>query len=311
VSWSFSGEAACIAGPPEEDLVGDQAFVQQLLDSTYPIMNTSSSPYYLPTFMKQNGYDPYGPFEWTLANLTDPTLLNAAAGICPAISIQSTPCQADPFYISATPPPYPSLQLTNSTIVGMSNCAAERPIAGGGDGRQITMQMDFSTLPNLASAVTLNGLFVFTQYCSCSKDGKTPDGPGQQEIGRGSYTATIPSSNMVIQFAITNLATNVLTIAVTSVAFNIPNASDGGPNMSISINITSIPPGVGRDAYNNVAMTAFGNPGSRAQILAQINVAMNLPSILQKVGNVLTQEIDGYLQANHRYPFGDSFSALI
>src|SRR5687768_10171418 len=100
----------------------------------YPMMNTPGNDYYLPTFVSKNGYDTYGPFRWDLANLMDQKLLNAAAGICPAISIQrTTPCGDDLYYISAAPPPYPSLSLQNSYIKGMTNCTAERPIAGGGD----------------------------------------------------------------------------------------------------------------------------------------------------------------------------------
>ena len=294
--------------------MGDQQFIQQLLDNTYPILNDPNSSYYLPTFMKNNGYDPYGPFNWNLSSLTDQKLIDAAATICPTISIASTtPCGKDLYYISFPPPPYPSLELNNCQITGMSNCVSERPIAGGSDGRQITIQMDFSTLTGgkYPAQVTISGEFAFTQYCACSADGTKVDGQAQPEVGRGTFAGTIPSSNLIIHFAITQLATNVLTLGVTSVAFNIPNDTDGGPKISISIDITSIPEGANRESYNNVAMEAFQAPGSRTQILQQINVAMNLPSILEKVGSVLTAELDGYLKANNKYPFGSSLGAVI
>lgn len=287
-----------------------QDYIQQALDTAYPAFNQAGTPYYLPTLLQDSKYDPYGPFEFDIAQLTDQNLLNAAAGICPDISIQSSPC-ADPFYVSAPAPPnYPSLSLQNCSINGMSNCAAERPIAGGGDGRLITMQIDLSP-PALPTPVTLTGAFIFTQYCCCSKDGTTPEPPPQPEVGKGTFTTTIPSSNMVLTISITNIQPGVLDLVVSSVAFNVPNGSDGGPNMTVQLDITSIPQGANRDSYNNVAMEAVGGVPSRISILGQIQAAMNQSDALSKVGNMISQNIHQYLSNYHLYPFNGASAAIV
>ena len=51
------------------------------------------------------------------------------------------------------------------------------------------MQIDFGTLPNFPAPITLQGNFVFTNYCCCSSDGATFAGSVAGQEVRVPYTA--------------------------------------------------------------------------------------------------------------------------
>jgi hypothetical protein len=298
--------------------MGDREFIQQIMDGIYPKLNEPGTPYYLPTFVTANHYDPYGPFNWNVGQLTDKDLLNAAAAICPSIDIVSgSGCTEEQSYITAAiPPNYPTLLITNAYIGGLKNALAERPIAQPPDGRVIIMQVDFGTLASFPSAITISGNFTFTNYCCCSNDGKNCVGSPKSEVGTGNFTATLPGpespgarGNGVITFAITALAPGVLNLAVQSVKFTPPLSSGGGPSMGVVINITSIPKGSNPQSYSNMAMKAFNSDQARQSIINSINLTLNEPGNLATFGDILTKEIDGYLRENHQYPFdGSSFA---
>jgi len=299
--------------------MGDQEFIQQIMDGIYPKFNTPGTPYYLPTFVTSNHYDPYGPFNWNVGQLTDPGLLNSAATICATIDIVQGAC-ANPnqSYITAPiPPNYPTLQISNAYLGGLMNVVSERPLAQPPDGRTVIMQVDLGTLSQYPTALTIKGDFTFTNYCCCSDDYKNCAGPAQAQIGLGTFTASMPDPNKspnarghaVITFAITALAPGVLTLQVMSVIFTPPLNSDNTPSMTIGIDITSIPAGANPQSYSNVAMKAFNSAQAQQTIINSINSTLNAPSNLATISDLLTKEIDGYLQANHEYPFdGSSFA---
>jgi hypothetical protein len=171
-----------------------QEYIQQIMDGLYPKLNDpSSGSWYLPNFIKGSKYDPYGPFGWDLGQLTDPGMLQAAAPICPSIDIVNTPCgDTDSYITAAIPPNYPTLNIVNAYIGGLANAVLERPIAQPPDGMQVKTRADFGTLSNFPKAITLTGDWTFVNYCCCSSDGKSCNGPVRAETGQGSFVATIP-----------------------------------------------------------------------------------------------------------------------
>jgi hypothetical protein len=302
--------------------MGDLEFIQQMMDNLYPQLNTPGGPYYLPTFVQSSHYDPYGPFAWALGQLTDPTLLDAASTICSSIDIVA--CGTDPSfnYITAPiPPNYPTLSLAACYLGGMMNVVAERPMAQPPDGRNISMKVDFGTLSSYPTAITIGGNFTFTNFCCCSTDPnqKICSGQPQAQVGLGAFKATMPSTktpsargNAVINFSITALAPGVLNMVVRSVQFNPPLLADGKtPSMDVTIDITSIPKGANRDSYNGVAQKAFGSAQAQQVIINQINTTMNEPGNLATISDILTKDIDGFLRANHMYPFDNAAVALV
>lgn len=304
--------------------MGDLEFIQQMMDNLYPQLNTPGGPYYLPTFVVSNNYDPYGPFAWNLGQLTNQDILNSAATICSSIDIVAGGyCGSDPSmnYITAPiPPNYPTLSMDSAFLGGMKNVVAERPIAQPPDGRTVVLQVDFGTLSNFPVPITIGGNFTFTNYCCCSNDPnqKQCTGAPQPQVGTGTFSATMPSAstpnargNAIITFAITDLAPGVLNLAVRKVQFNPPLAPDGQtPSMDVAINITSIPVGANRDSYNGTAVKAFNSPQAQQLIITQINQTMNEPNNLATISNLLTKAIDGFLRDNHQYPFDGASFAL-
>jgi hypothetical protein len=300
--------------------VGDKEFIQQIMDGIYPQFNTPGGPYYLPTFVTNNKYDPYGPFAWDLGQLTDPQIVNSTSTICQSIDISKGGACANPnqSYINPPiPPNYPTLSLGASFLGGMKNALSERPIAQDPDGRTVIMQVDFGTLSGFPQAITLSGQFKFTNYCCCSNDGNTCASTPNAETGIGGYTATMPDPNVapnargnaVIVFAITALAPGVLNLQVNSVTFTPPKNPDGTPSMNVTVNITSMPPGVNPQQYDNIAMEVFNSASARQTIINSINSTLNQAGNLATISDLLTKEIDGYLRANHQYPFdGSSFA---
>jgi hypothetical protein len=302
--------------------MGDQEFIQSIMDGIYPKLNQAGSSYYLPTFITNNHYDPYGPFSWNIGQLKDQDLLNSAASICPSIDIvQGGVCSnPDQMYITAAiPPNYPTLSVVNSSVGGLKNALSQRPMAQAPDGRTVIMTIAFGTLPSFPAPITLSGNFTFTSYCCCSNDGKVCAGPPQPAVGMGTFTAMMPNpqtspaarGNAVITFNITALAPGVLTLVVQSVKFQPPMEATGGPSMAVSINITSIPPGSNPQSYSNVAMKAFNSPEARQSIVNSMNGTLNAPGNLATFSDLLTKEIDGYLRENHMYPFDGSTVAIV
>lgn len=304
--------------------MGDQEFIQQMMDSLYPQLNTPGGAYYLPTFVVNNKYDPYGPFAWELGQLTDPTVLASADSICSSIDIVAGGyCGTDPslnYITAAIPPNYPTLSLSNCFLGGMKNILAERPMAQPPNGRTINMQVDFGTLSGFPTAITIAGNFTFTSYCCCSTDPKQKvcTGPAQAQVGTGTFGASMPAAgssargNAVLTFTITALAPGLLTLVVNQVQFNPPTLSDGKtPSMDVSIDILSIPKGADRASYNGVAQKAFNSSQAQQTIVAQINSTLNQPGNLATVSTILTNEIDGFLRANNQYPYDNASLSLV
>lgn len=297
-----------------------QQYIQQIMDGLYPKLNDpNSGNWYLPQFIKSDNYDPYGPFNWNLGQLTDPGMLAAAAPICPSIDIVTSPCGTGSYITAAMPPNYPTLNIPTAMLGGLSNAVLERPIAQPPDGYVITARVDLGTLPNFAKAVTITGNWTFVNYCCCSTDGNTCSGPPQAETGEGTFTATMPDPNVAssnaagyaaIQFTITNLSPGVLTLQVNSINFFPPTYSDGTPSMAVVIQITSIPKGANPQSYSDMATKGFNSAQARQSVISSINTTLNLPDNLSVISNLLTNVIDGYLQANHQYPFDGSSAAI-
>lgn len=300
---------------------GLQQYIQQMLDGFYPKLNDpASGNYYLPNFIKSNHYDPYGAFSWKLGQLTDPNLLGVAASICPDIQQVYPPCTGDNTYITAKiPPNYPTLNVDQAFLGGLSNAVMERPIAQPPQGYVVNCRVDFGTLAQFAKAITVKGNWTFVNYCCCSSDFTNCSGPVQAETGVGTFVATMPdpkvsapnSGYALIVFTITDLAPGVLNLQVNSVNFVPPAYRDGSPSMAVTIDITSIPKGANPQSYSNVAMEAFNSSQARKQLVTSMNQTLNLPNNLQYISNVLTNVIDGYLKANHQYPFDVASAAVV
>lgn len=295
-----------------------QQLIQSMLNSVLPTMNTPGTSYYLPTWVTTNGYDPYGATEvmhWPVT-LTDPTVLQTAASICAQIGMNGEPCSdPDAFYIGA-PGNSPVLvvggdNLGDLLISGFSNAVMSSMTSEASDPYTIYAQVYFSTLPNYPSNTQISGNFTFTEYCCCSDDQKTCITTPDAQTGSGTFTATINGSAIgSITFKITDLAPGVLTIGVQSVVFSVPLNADGNPAITITIDITSIPPNVNSQTYNDAAMEAFNSPQALFNIVTQMNAIMSQPTQLAAIGTILTQLVDGYLKNNHQYPFNAASLAL-
>lgn len=300
--------------------MGDNTqYIQQMLDSFYPQLNNpASGNYYLPNFIANNHYDPYGPFDWNIGQLTDKGLLEAAAAICPSIDINSSPCGDTASYITAAiPPNYPTLSIAQGAIGGLRNAVLLRPIAQPPDGMTINAEVDFGTLTNFPQPITIAGNFTFVNYCCCSNDGSSCSGPPRPETGTGNFSATLPNpvtspnarGKALMVFKITDLAPGVLNLAVQSVSFVPPLDGDGSVSMAMTINITSIPKGANPQSYSNQAEKAFNSAQARQTIIASINATLMQSGNLTTISKLLTNVIDGYLRDNHQYPFdGSSFA---
>ncbi|MGH9607178.1 MAG: hypothetical protein ACRD3N_15940 [Terracidiphilus sp.] len=296
--------------------------IQKLLNQVMGIINTPGSPsnpnpYYFPDWIKANGYDPYGQdkvMQWDLT-LTDKTVVDQANAICPTIDIQGSPCPGIQSFIG-TPQKYPGLTLGGPAkgelvVSGARNAFMKSMTCDPNSALNLTGIMLLSTLPNFQKNVVIAGDFTFTQYCCCSADGNTCAGPPVPEVGKGTFTATFNSTpTITISFAITNLSPGVLNIAVRRIEF-VPGANwPASADISIKIDITSIPKTSKKDAYNNLAMEAFNSADGLNQIVQQINVVMNAQSQLDFMGTALTNVIDGYLKSTHQYPFDGSHLAI-
>jgi hypothetical protein len=287
--------------------------IQNMLNSVMNMINTPGNQYYLPTWVQANGYDPYGTstgMSWTVT-LTDPNVIQTAANICISIQIDNNPCQ-DPNaqYIGAQQNPVLVLgtgQPGGMLVTGARNAYMASMNADPNNPYNITAVCNLSTLPSpFPPSIQLVGNFTFTQYCCCSLDGSTCSQTPTPQIGTGNFVATMNGQPTVtIQFNITNLAPNVLDIAVTGITFTPPyQPGTQVPNISITVQITSIPEGANQESYNNLAMEAFNSSAALQNINQQINLIMNDPAQLSFMSNVLTGVIDGYLKANNLYPFG-------
>jgi len=289
----------------------NQQEIQQILDQVYPVLNDPSSNYYLPTFIRNNKYDPYdvsSPWTW---NLNDPTTLSTAGTVCNDIANNDNtwPCTVATNAYILDPSIMPVLKLTNVVLSGFSNAVSERPVCQS-DGVTIIQKVDFSTLgAPQPPQVTVTGSFELDLNCCCSTDHKTClPSTSSPYVGTGTFLATIPSSSVTITYSITDLAPNVLTITVSSVQLAVPNGSNGLPNIQITVKIVSagdIP------AFNNLANEAFNSQTGLDAVLSNTETFLNTTAALQLFGNIVTQEVDGYLQANHDYPFNNASLSII
>jgi len=294
--------------------------IQNLLKQVLSMVNTPGNAYYLPGWVTSNNFDPYGNkigMSWTVT-LTDPGVIQAAAGICPTVDIVKSVCSGNSSAIGA-PNNNPTLVLGSGQPGGML-------VTGGSNAYLATLSSpdpnvpfnivatgSISSLPSpLPQNLVITGDFTFTQYCCCSLDNKTCCTTPAPAVGTGTFTATVNGPcNIVVNFAITDLAPNVLTIGVTSMTFTPPmKAGTQTPNITVTVDITDIPAGANRQSYNNMAEEAFNSPMALENVNQQINAVMNLPQQLTFIGNTLTSLIDGYLKANNLYPFGPPTMAL-
>jgi hypothetical protein len=59
-----------------------------------------------------------------------------------------------------------------------------------------------------------------------------------------------------------------------------------------------------------MADKAFNSAQARTSIVNSINATLNQAANLQMISNLLTNVIDGYLKANHMYPFDQAAFAI-
>jgi hypothetical protein len=289
-----------------------QELIQSMLNTILPQFNAPGSSVYLPSYLQKSGYDPYSlKGGWNFGQITDPHFVALANSICGDIDMAGSPCPGTDTYIGAPAPPnYPTLNLVQVVINGFSN-AFVKSLTAQADGVTVIGEIDLSTLPNFPPQVVINGLFTFTQFCCCSSDGKTCATAPKAEVGQGTFQATIPASSVVVTAKITTLAKDNLTIGATNVAYNIPpKPSPGsGPNVSIVVDITSLNV-KDRTNANQLANNAFNSATALQYILTQINAGANQSGTLELISNILTTQIDQYLQQNHMYPYNGALQAL-
>jgi hypothetical protein len=293
-----------------------QQLVQEMLDKVKPMLNTPGNAYYLPTWVVQNQYDPYGKtqaMQWSVT-LSDPSIIQTAASICPTLDITDSPCGDTSSFIGA-PNNNPTLVLGTGQpggllVSGCSNAYMPSMLADAADPYNIVAVVQLSTLPNFAKNVQITGQFVFTQFCCCSADGKTCNNAPSPHVGKGTFSAIVNGSpSITVNFRIVDLRPGVLTIGVQTVTFAVPTKG-GAYDISVTVDIQSIPLGANRQSYNNMAQNAFNSPSGLTNIVQQINAVMNDPSQKAFMGKVLTGVIDGYLRDNHQYPFDGSTLAV-
>jgi hypothetical protein len=295
--------------------------VEKMLNDVLPTLNsTSAGKYYVPSFVQNNKYDPYGPFVWPFT-ITDQTVKSAANQICPTIGIQTgKQCPNPPNLYIGAPDKNPELKLSNCSIIGLSNAKIASWPVSGPDGFTIAVTIDFGKLPagqqnppphKLVQLPSVVGDFSFTQYCCCSnKDQTACVGPPDAQTGTGTFVANIqqsPSVTCVIQ--ITKLEKGVLDLNVEKVTFAVPNSpNDNAPDIDVTITIKSIPKGA--KGYSKMAETVFNSADARVNFLKQINDSMDGTSEKSTFTKILTGVTDGYLQDNHLYPFNGATLSL-
>jgi hypothetical protein len=171
-------------------------------------------------------------------------------------------------------------------------------LAGGSDGRTITVQTYFS------ANILVSGNFVLTQSCCQTSDHKTCAGSPESEVGKGTAVATLgvqqsPPPITVVQ-QISQLGPNLLTFVVESVQYQ-PDPS----TLDIQAKVIDLP-----DYWQQSVDEVLGNVQTKQAIIQQINVQLVSSGFLQTLGTQLTTRIDQYLKDNHMYPFNGSFLSL-
>jgi hypothetical protein len=296
-----------------------QQIIQGLLDKVRTMVNTPGNNYYLPTWIANNGYDPYGTkiaMNWGVT-LTDPSVIEAASGVCGTVQIVKDNCPGGSLSMGA-PNSNPTLVLGGDQpgdmlVSGGSNAYISSLIADITNPYKINGHGSISSLPPpLAQNLVVSGNFTFTQYCCCSNDNTTCITTPAAVVGTGTFKATMNGSPQIgVSFEITKLAPNVLDIAVNGMTFTPPmKPGTQTPDITVTVDITNIPVGANRQSYNNMAEEAFNSSAALQNVSQQINAVMNDSGQLQFIGNLLTQVIDGYLRDNHQYPFGPAVLAL-
>ncbi|MEM8961151.1 MAG: hypothetical protein AAGD38_06725 [Acidobacteriota bacterium] len=276
----------------------DQQIVQQLLDKFYPKLNDPSSSVYLPKIIGEK-YDPDNVGDLPVGALPSDPGEKAAKQICAAVA---------PFGEAYIPTPgvSPTIDLQNVTIAGLSNVKTDRPIAGGPDGRTITAEVQFLTLPApLPQAVTGTGNFILDQQCCTTTDGTTcKSGVSKHdEEGKGTFKFTIKSGAATLVIKIADLAPGVLTLKVSSVEFKpvLP--------FEITVDITTAPEKA-RQGFNNLAEGTLNTNEAQSAIIMQLNKSLNDDNRLSGLGQILTDKADQYLRDNHLYPFNGGAESL-
>lgn len=286
----------------------DQAIVQKLIDEFYDNeLSNPNSPNYLPKLIQSAGFDPYTPgTDWNVGQLQGVGGGDGAAAVC------NVAVDSDNFGLPAEGDrQYPSLKLPNPTISGLSNVSAKRPIAGGPDGRTITLSLSFPMPSRAEDPMDFHGDFQLDQYCCQSK--KPYGAPGAACIagttkefqGSGTFEMKISESSSTATLRITKLDNDVLELALDAITF-VAEADD----VSITADITSIPEDQ-RSTWNNYANGALGQSSVHESIVAQIQATLQEDGARNQIASVIQKRLVEYLKANNLYPFGDGgFEAL-
>jgi hypothetical protein len=189
------------------------------------------------------------------------------------------------------------------------------------DGVTLTTTVEFSTLPSgsgYPTQVVIAGNFALTVYCCCpptSPPGSPcpPGGPTDAHTGAGTFSATIPNSSATVVCTVNNLNNPgvIPTLTADKFSFSVPtNPSTGGPNMNVSVDITSVPPNQ-QSAWNKQAMKVFNDPAALTSILNTLIATMNQPSDLAVLANILTTQLDNYLRQQGLYPYPASSARVV
>jgi hypothetical protein len=287
-----------------------QQFIQSILDKVYPFLNQPSNPFYVPKYVTDNHLDPYQPppgSTWGMKDMQNQSVLDQIQAVCRAIEIHrmsDPPCSNSKYFYNAVPKTGPDVTLSNIVVKGISNAYVQGATATSADGFTIQVVINFSTLPNFPKPISVTGDFSFTLYCCCGP-GKNcdPNLPSNPETATGTFIFAINNSSATATFQITDLAEGILNVEVKKIQYSATPA-----NIKVTPTITSIPPDE-LAAYNNLVNEAFSATDTLEYVLDQVNIQLNEPNALSQMSTVLQNELDGYLKANHQYPFDKSGSA--
>ena len=305
-----------------------QQLIQQSLDGVKTTLNSPGNSYFLPTWLPNNGFDPYGKkvaMNWGFA-LSGKEMSSAANNICTAVQENETSVCPTEEYLYVGDPSNPAVLTLGGApgdmlVSGFSNASIQTLEAVGTSfPMQINAVIQFSTLANYPPNPTVSGNFKLVQNCCCSDNTSGPavcvsGGASTSYTGAGTFTAVVTGSCVATATVyITTIANRVMDFSVSALSLKAPLDSQGNPNIKTSVTITDFSknmPEKAKQSYNNLADEAFNGADGRNQILAQINSIMNVKGQLDAIGTALTKLVDEYLQSINKYPFGPMTSSML
>jgi hypothetical protein len=260
--------------------------IEFFIDAFYRKAIDPTSELYLPKLIQgQTGptYEPYLAGGWTPLNLGAG---EGAVQVCAGVSEDAL--------MIPTPGAQLGLSFEDVTITGISNVVLGVPRVLDDT---VSASATFSTLaPTVApTPMTVAGSFTLTQGCCPTADGTTCAGPSSTYEGRGTFTVRIASSSVAASALIgTTPDGKLLTSTVGSLAYA---ASADASNITLTADITSIPPGRLRDAWNAYAATILNSPEVRTALRDNIAIVLGQQSTLDSISTLTTDALQSLMRS--------------